>query len=105
MELGAKDFFMVISLLKLLQIYCTKHIIVVLVKPRTFSLHTKVLSDNKCTLESQYNSDFFFRPFKRQCCIFDCKAVPSLIETTSRRFEYTATLNRLEEGRSREVSS
>lgn len=49
MELGAKDFFMVISLLKLLQIYCTKHIIVVLdSKAKKSSLHTKVLSNNKC---------------------------------------------------------
>ena len=47
-NLGQKIFFMVISLLKLLQIYCTKHIIVVLVKPRTSFLHTKVLSYNKC---------------------------------------------------------
>ena len=59
MELGAKDFFMVISLLKLLQIYCTKHIIVVLdSKAKNFFFaHERTFIQQM--LESQYNSDIF----------------------------------------------
>ena len=59
MELGAKDFFMVISLLKLLQIYCTKHIIVVLdSKAKNFFFAHKSTFIQQM-LESQYNSDIF----------------------------------------------
>ena len=81
MELGAKDFFMVISLLKLLQIYCTKHIIVVLdSKAKNFFFAHKSTFIQQM-LESQYNSDIFFDypkvassntayPFKSTCRLF-----------------------------------
>ena len=59
MELGAKDFFMVISLLKLLQIYCTKHIIVVLdSKAKNFLFCTQKYFHTTMR-ESQYNPDTF----------------------------------------------